>query len=135
MLRVFPKFCKFLFISKIIFQSLPVDVSITLNHVNYYACFLFIYLSPHLYFSKSPSYHNISNCSTRASAIIGIRAESSCLGHTTLFTYTNYSRIRYFSRIQYCSLIRWKQPFILGRQSIISSVYFCMSRKVMPTRR
>ena len=55
----FSQFCKFSFVSKIIFQFLFVDVGFT----------------SHLYFSKSRSHHNIGNCSTRASATMSSLAQ------------------------------------------------------------
>ena len=62
-LKSFFHYCKFSFVSKIIFQSLFLEVSFTPNHVSYCFLFFYIYLS-HLYFSGNISHHIISKCST-----------------------------------------------------------------------
>ena len=60
----FYKFCKFLFVSKIIFQFLSMDVGFTLNHVKLLCPFSLHLFALHLYFSRSGSHSNTSNCST-----------------------------------------------------------------------
>ena len=63
-----------LIISKIIFQFLPTDVSFKSNHIKLLCHFSLHLFTPHLYFSKSHSHYNISNCSTCASATKLLRA-------------------------------------------------------------
>ena len=55
----FSHYCKFPFVSKIIFQSLPVDVGIMLNHINYCVIFyLHLFITAFIFLQKSQSLEN-----------------------------------------------------------------------------
>lgn len=119
----FSQFCKFSFVSKIIFQCLLVDISFKPNHVKLLCLFFFfcIYLQLHLYFSRSPNHHNTDNYSTRASATIGIKVNSSYLGYTVLFmntvepmihTWDIYYTVHIYSTVHMTLLMNTMEPTV-----------------------